>query len=105
MRVALQMILRRSGKSVLSSQISFLPLGGSGLPKYKLKDGVDFHLFISSAPCGDGRIFNPHESMNEDGTVDEHPERNSRGQLRAKIECGEGTIPVANTANADGIQT
>ena len=43
--------------------------------------------------------------MKEDGTVDDHPERVSRGQLRAKIECGEGTIPVANTANSDGLQT
>lgn len=87
------------GKSI------FARVAGGGRPKYKLKDGVEFHLFISSAPCGDGRIFNPHENMKEDGTVDDHPERVSRGQLRAKIECGEGTIPVANTANADGIQT
>lgn len=79
--------------------------GESTRPKYRIKEGVEFHLFISSAPCGDGRIFNPHENMNEDGSIDEHPERISRGQLRAKIECGEGTIPVANTANFDGLQT
>jgi len=30
--------------------------------KYKLKDGVNFHLFITTAPCGDARIFSLHES-------------------------------------------
>lgn len=24
---------------------------------FRLKDNIKFHLFISSAPCGDGRIF------------------------------------------------
>jgi double stranded RNA-specific editase B len=91
-------------ESVRKSSI-FVRQYGQGLPKYRVKDGVNFHLFISSAPCGDGRIFNPHENMKEDGSLDEHPERVSRGQLRAKIECGEGTIPVANTSNSDGIQT
>lgn len=24
---------------------------------YKLKDGISFHLYVSTAPCGDGRVF------------------------------------------------
>lgn len=56
----------------------------------RLKPGIDFHLFINTAPCGDARIFSPHEE--EKG--DRHPNRISRGQLRTKIESGEGTIPV-----------
>lgn len=39
---------------------------------YKLKDGIKFHLFINTAPCGDARIFSPHET--EIG-VDKHPNR------------------------------
>ncbi|XP_058877564.1 double-stranded RNA-specific editase 1-like isoform X2 [Acipenser ruthenus] len=29
---------------------------------YKLKDSVQFHLYISTSPCGDARIFSPHEA-------------------------------------------
>lgn len=66
---------------------------------YKLKDGIEFHLYISSAPCGDARVFSPHE---EYAYVDNNPDRISRGQLRTKIESGEGTIPISTT---DPIQT
>ncbi|XP_063906767.1 double-stranded RNA-specific editase 1 [Zophobas morio] len=68
---------------------------------YRLKDGLEFHLYINTAPCGDARIFSPHED--DDGAVDKHPNRSSRGQLRTKIESGEGTIPVK--VNASLIQT
>lgn len=66
-----------------------------GLLNYKLKDGIEFHLYINTAPCGDARIFSPHE--NNKGNTDRHPGRISRGQLRSKIESGEGTIPVKNS--------
>ncbi len=29
---------------------------------FRLKDGIEFHLFITTAPCGDARIFSLHES-------------------------------------------
>lgn len=68
---------------------------------YKLKDGIKFHLYINTAPCGDARIFSPHEEEANLG-IDKHPNRKARGQLRTKIESGEGTIPVKSS---DGIQT
>ena len=34
---------------------------------FKLKKDVNFHLFISSAPCGDGRIF----SINDNAALDQ----------------------------------
>ncbi|XP_039768722.1 double-stranded RNA-specific editase 1 isoform X5 [Ornithorhynchus anatinus] len=64
---------------------------------FKLKDNVQFHLYISTSPCGDARIFSPHEAIQEDQS-DRHPNRKARGQLRTKIESGEGTIPVRSTA-------
>lgn len=66
---------------------------------FKLKQGIQFHLYINTAPCGDARIFSPHE---ENDIVDKHPNRRARGQLRTKIESGEGTIPVKSN---EGIQT
>jgi len=68
---------------------------------YKLKENLRFHLYINTAPCGDARIFSPHEALAGE-EADRHPNRNSRGQLRTKIESGEGTIPVKSN---DGIQT
>ncbi|KAK9885078.1 hypothetical protein WA026_009304 [Henosepilachna vigintioctopunctata] len=66
----------------------FIPNGVGG---YCLKPEIEFHLYINTAPCGDARIFSPHEDENGG---DKHPNRISRGQLRTKIESGEGTIPV-----------
>ncbi|XP_072235363.1 double-stranded RNA-specific editase 1-like [Leuresthes tenuis] len=60
---------------------------------FRLKENVQFHLYISTSPCGDARIFSPHEAGAED-QGDRHPNRKARGQLRTKIESGEGTIPV-----------
>ncbi|GIX72193.1 double-stranded RNA-specific editase 1 [Caerostris extrusa] len=60
---------------------------------FRLKPQIKFHLYISTAPCGDARIFCPHEEEVMKG-MDRHPNRNSRGVLRTKIESGEGTIPI-----------
>ena len=70
---------------------------------YRLKANVKFHLYISTSPCGDARIFSPHE--NTPDSVDRHPGRKARGQLRTKIESGEGTIPITKqvTQTWDGI--
>ena len=73
---------------------------------YKLRPEIRFHLYINTAPCGDARIFSPHEAEASESkpasNVDPHPNRKARGQLRTKIESGEGTIPVKSS---DGIQT
>uniref|UniRef100_A0A182FMH1 Uncharacterized protein n=1 Tax=Anopheles albimanus TaxID=7167 RepID=A0A182FMH1_ANOAL len=74
------------------------PSSESGL--YTLKEGIYFHLYINTAPCGDARVFSPHENDSMD--VDKHPNRKARGQLRTKVESGEGTIPVKSS---EGIQT
>ena len=71
---------------------------------YPTNRTLNYFIFIS-APCGDARIFSPHEaepSSDPNSSADPHPNRKARGQLRTKIESGEGTIPVKSS---DGIQT
>jgi len=58
---------------------------------YRMKSDVFFHLYINTTPCGDARIFSLRE---DEQHIDDHPNRKSRGQLRTKVEVGQGTIPV-----------
>ncbi|CAB4021841.1 double-stranded RNA-specific adenosine deaminase-like [Paramuricea clavata] len=69
--------------------------------KLCLRDGVTFHLYISTAPCGDGALFSPREAGGvvaggENLTRDHTPTFTSKQQgiLRTKIEDGEGTLPI-----------
>ncbi|XP_019632107.1 PREDICTED: LOW QUALITY PROTEIN: double-stranded RNA-specific editase 1-like [Branchiostoma belcheri] len=66
---------------------------------YRLKENIQFHLYISTSPCGDARIFSPHETATDAEAADRHPNRKARGQLRTKIESGEGTIPVKSSSS------
>uniref|UniRef100_A0A8C2WHC2 Adenosine deaminase RNA specific n=1 Tax=Cyclopterus lumpus TaxID=8103 RepID=A0A8C2WHC2_CYCLU len=77
--------------------------------KLQIKSDITFHLYISTAPCGDGALFD--KSCSEAGDEDEghQPlfENAKQGKLRTKVENGEGTIPVESSAIVptwDGIQ-
>ena len=100
--------LEKFANSENENENIFEPLESGG---YKLRREYRFHLYINTAPCGDARIFSPHEAEPEvaanaanpaTAASDPHPNRKARGQLRTKIESGEGTIPVKSS---DGIQT
>ena len=61
--------------------------------RLKVRPEISFSLYISSAPCGDSRVFSL--SDHENG-FDSHPQRFCRGQLRLKIEAGMGGVLVPN---------
>lgn len=103
-----EVITRRSFIRFLYSQLTICSKGQEDnsifekevTGKYRLKAGISFHLYISTAPCGDARVFSPAD----DGTPDAHPHRQSRGVVRVKIEAGEGTVPAENQIQTwDGI--
>ncbi|XP_060601157.1 double-stranded RNA-specific adenosine deaminase-like isoform X2 [Ruditapes philippinarum] len=81
--------------------------------KWRFKEGISFHLYISTAPCGDGALFT-HSDRGAAGTCCSGSEHRpvfsnlkTQGLLRAKQENGEGTIPVEPefvTQTYDGIQ-
>ncbi|UYV67516.1 hypothetical protein LAZ67_5001060 [Cordylochernes scorpioides] len=70
--------------------------------RLKVKAGITFHLYISTAPCGDGALFahnpKPGEPIEAPETADgkHHPiyTKSLQGLLRSKMEAGEGTIPI-----------
>ncbi|NWU73372.1 DSRAD deaminase, partial [Pterocles burchelli] len=113
----------------------FEPAGGG---KLRVKSGVTFHLYIrcvrggdgdtvtpqllpqaltpeglfsSTAPCGDGALFDKScsDGAGATGPAQHQPlfENPKQGKLRTKVENGEGTIPVESSdivPTWDGIQ-
>ncbi|NWV70712.1 DSRAD deaminase, partial [Malurus elegans] len=83
----------------------------AGGEKLKIKSSITFHLYVSTAPCGDGALFDKScsDQANEMGQPQHQPlfENPKQGKLRTKVENGEGTIPVESSdivPTWDGIQ-
>ncbi len=64
---------------------------------FRVKENIKFYLYISSAPCGDGRVFNFSQIKK--------PDRQKlvvkRGVLRVKLESGMGGIPTNEYCSRD----
>ncbi|OTF72144.1 hypothetical protein BLA29_003675, partial [Euroglyphus maynei] len=90
------------------------PSDSSG-KRFRLKSHLKLHLFITSPPCGDARVFNFNVSNvvglfilpNDDHFFQESLKNNrvSKGVLRCKIEKGQGTVPMQSNyiSTWDGI--
>lgn len=46
--------------------------------RFQLKSNIAFHLYISTSPCGDGRLFAPQEPTAEQSTTTNHGEMNAK---------------------------
>uniref|UniRef100_A0A183V316 A to I editase domain-containing protein n=1 Tax=Toxocara canis TaxID=6265 RepID=A0A183V316_TOXCA len=64
--------------------------------KLALRPSLSFHLFVNTAPCGDGRTFSFTSEDLASGSAHKPEFDKNKGMLRTKIECGEGTIPVSD---------
>ncbi|XP_066842444.1 double-stranded RNA-specific adenosine deaminase isoform X3 [Anser cygnoides] len=83
----------------------------AGKKRLKIKSNVTFHLYVSTAPCGDGALFDKScsDQASVVGQAQHQPlfENPKQGKLRTKVENGEGTIPVKSSdivPTWDGIQ-
>ncbi|KAM6039590.1 double-stranded RNA-specific adenosine deaminase isoform 2-T2 [Chlamydotis macqueenii] len=83
----------------------------AGEKRLKIKSSVTFHLYVSTAPCGDGALFDKScsDQASVVGQAQHQPlfENPKQGKLRTKVENGEGTIPVESSdivPTWDGIQ-
>ncbi|KAJ8383789.1 hypothetical protein AAFF_G00214760 [Aldrovandia affinis] len=82
----------------------------AGDGKLRIRPVVTFHLYVSTAPCGDGALFDKSSSEAAVEAGSSHQplfENAKQGKLRTKVENGEGTIPVESSAIVptwDGIQ-
>ncbi|KAG7264013.1 hypothetical protein CRUP_029108 [Coryphaenoides rupestris] len=57
---------------------------------YRLKDNVQFHLYISTSPCGDARIFSPHEAAVEGPATPSRPGTVCcRGAFCSPMSCSD----------------
>ncbi|KAM9251818.1 double-stranded RNA-specific adenosine deaminase isoform 3-T4 [Cariama cristata] len=91
-----------------AEQSIFEPAGGKRL---RIKSSITFHLYVSTAPCGDGALFDKScsDQASVVGQAQHQPlfENPKQGKLRTKVENGEGTIPVESSdivPTWDGIQ-
>ncbi|XP_039672757.1 double-stranded RNA-specific editase B2-like [Perca fluviatilis] len=80
----LELLLREPADS--EEQSIFVPNKGGG--GFRLQDGVLFHMYVSSSPCGDARLNCPYE------TTAAYPSRRFHCHLRVKVDGGEGTLPI-----------
>ncbi|XP_008852938.1 double-stranded RNA-specific adenosine deaminase isoform X1 [Nannospalax galili] len=90
--------LMKYNQHTAKNSIFELARGGE---KLQIKKTVSFHLYISTAPCGDGALFDKSCSDRAVESTDSrhYPvfENPKQGKLRTKVENGEGTIPVESS--------
>ncbi|XP_050022386.1 double-stranded RNA-specific adenosine deaminase isoform X2 [Alexandromys fortis] len=90
--------LMKYNQHTAKNSIFELARGGE---KLQIKKTISFHLYISTAPCGDGALFDKSCSDRAVESADSrhYPvfENPKQGKLRTKVENGEGTIPVESS--------
>ena len=67
---------------------------------YRLKDGVGFHMFITTSPCGDARIFSLHESSS---ATNLESKAKTEEQSEPQIEPPKDDEPIEDTTDTKGM--
>ncbi|KAM3604179.1 uncharacterized protein V6R79_007403 [Siganus canaliculatus] len=82
-------LLLRNPADCLEQSIFRPSKTSNGRKVFQLCDGIHFHMYVSSSPCGDTRLNCPYE------TTAACPGQRFRCHLRVKVKGGEGTLPIA----------
>ncbi|XP_033749864.1 double-stranded RNA-specific adenosine deaminase-like isoform X2 [Pecten maximus] len=80
-------------KICMGQKSNILQIGGQG--KVELASDIELHLYISTAPCGDGALFT-HSAGLSVGENGHNPTfgNKKQGLLRTKLEQSEGQSPT-----------
>ncbi|XP_054623162.1 double-stranded RNA-specific editase B2-like isoform X2 [Dunckerocampus dactyliophorus] len=80
-----QLELLSHPEKAIQEESIFVPTTGHSV--FRLRDGIRFHMYVTSSPCGDARLNCPYET-------NALHSRKLRCRLRKKVIGGEGTLPV-----------
>jgi len=107
-RRCLMVYLYKQLENICNNQDSiFQPtLNTSAMFHYELKEGIEFHLFITTSPCGDARIFSLHENSNKEKVENGAASAGTASASQTNADAPEeGVANDGGSASCDQVQS